>query len=40
VIDPLFHKFAPLQQKDPALTAGLERMVRRAGENIPPERML
>ena len=39
VIDPLFHKFEPLQQKDPALTASLEQMVQRAGENIPPERM-
>jgi STE24 endopeptidase len=39
VIDPLFHKFEPLQQKDPALTAALEQMVRRAGQNIPPERM-
>jgi STE24 endopeptidase len=39
VIDPLFHKFEPLQQKDPALTAALEKMVHRAGENIPPERM-
>jgi len=39
VIDPLFHKFEPLQQKDPALTAALEQMVHRAGENIPPKRM-
>ena len=39
VIDPLFHKFEPLQQKDPALTAALEQMVERAGQNIPPERM-
>ena len=39
VIDPLFHKFEPLQQKDPALTASLEQMVQRAGENIPPQRM-
>jgi len=39
VIDPLFHKFEPLQRKDPVLTAALEQMVRRAGENIPPERM-
>jgi STE24 endopeptidase len=39
VVDPMFHKFQPLQQKDPALTASLEQMVRRAGENIPPERM-
>ncbi|MGA2810795.1 MAG: M48 family metallopeptidase [Candidatus Acidiferrum sp.] len=39
VIDPMFHKFEPLQQKDPALTAALERMVRHAGQDIPPERM-
>jgi Zn-dependent protease with chaperone function len=39
VIDPMFHKFEPLQQKDPALTASLEQMVQRAGENIPHERM-
>lgn len=39
VIDPMFHKFEPLQAKDPALTAELEKMVQRAGENIPPERM-
>ena len=39
IVDPLFHKFEPLQQKDPQLTASLEKMVQRAGENIPPERM-
>jgi Zn-dependent protease with chaperone function len=39
VIDPLFHKFEPLEQKDPALAAQLERMVRRSGKSIPPERM-
>jgi STE24 endopeptidase len=39
VIDPLFHKFEPLQQKDPTLTAALEQLVQRAGQNIPPERM-
>jgi STE24 endopeptidase len=39
VITPLFNKFEPLQQKDPQLTAALERMVQRAGEDIPPERM-
>ena len=39
VIDPLFHKFEPLQQKNPALTASLEQMVQRAGQDIPPERM-
>jgi STE24 endopeptidase len=39
IIDPMFHKFEPLQQKDPALTASLEKLVQRAGEDIPPERM-
>ncbi len=39
VIDPLFHKFVPLAEKDPALTASLEQMLGRAGENIPPQRM-
>ncbi|MGB8541703.1 MAG: M48 family metallopeptidase [Candidatus Acidiferrales bacterium] len=39
VVDPMFHKFEPLSQKDPALTASLERMVQRAGQTIPPERM-
>jgi STE24 endopeptidase len=39
VIDPLFHKFAPLAEKDPPLTAALEQMVQRADENIPPQRI-
>ncbi len=39
VIDPLFHKFEPLQKKDPALTAELEKMVKHAGQDIPPARM-
>ncbi len=39
VVDPLFHKFEPLAQKDPSLTAALEKVVQRAGESIPPERM-
>ena len=39
VIDPMFHKFEPLQAKDPGLTAELEKMVQHAGETIPPERM-
>jgi STE24 endopeptidase len=39
VVDPMFHKFEPLAQKDPALTMALEKMVQRAGETIPPERM-
>ena len=39
VVDPLFHKFEPLQQKDPALTVALEKMVHHAGQGIPPSRM-
>ncbi|HEX4004414.1 MAG TPA: M48 family metallopeptidase [Candidatus Acidoferrales bacterium] len=39
VIDPMFHKFEPLEQKDPALVASLEKMVHRAGQDIPPDRM-
>jgi STE24 endopeptidase len=39
IIDPLFHKFEPLAQKDAPLTAALEKLVQRAGQNIPPERM-
>jgi len=39
VIDPLFNKFEPLAQKDPALTMALQKLVQRSGETIPPERM-
>jgi STE24 endopeptidase len=39
VIDPMFHKFVPMQQKDPALTVALEQMIHRAGQDIPPERI-
>jgi STE24 endopeptidase len=39
VIDPMFHKFVPMQEKNPALTASLEQMIHRAGQNIPPERI-
>ena len=39
IVDPLFHKFTPLSEKNPALTASLEQLVQRAGENIPPERI-
>lgn len=39
VVDPLFHKFEPLEQKDPALVVELEKMVHHAGQNIPPSRM-
>jgi STE24 endopeptidase len=39
VVDPLFHEFKPLAEKAPALTVALEKMLQRAGENIPRERM-
>jgi len=39
IIDPLFHKFEPLAQKDPPLTAALQKLVQRAGQDIPPKRM-
>jgi STE24 endopeptidase len=39
LIDPMFHKFVPMEQKDPALTVALEEMIHRAGQNIPPERI-
>jgi STE24 endopeptidase len=39
VVDPLFHKFEPLQQKNPQLTAQLETLAQHAGLNIPPNRM-
>jgi Zn-dependent protease with chaperone function len=39
IIAPLFNKFEPLEKTQPALVAGLESVVHRAGMNIPPERM-
>lgn len=39
VIDPMFHTFVPLQQKDSELVMALEKMVQRAGRDIPPQRM-
>ena len=39
LVDPLFHKFEPLEQRDAALAQALEAMVQRAGEDIPVERM-
>lgn len=39
VVDPMFHKFVSLEQKDPALVNQLEDVVHRAGQNIPPDRM-
>ena len=39
VIEPMFFQFAPLEQKDPQLVAQIERLVQRAGLDIPPGRM-
>jgi Zn-dependent protease with chaperone function len=39
VIDPLFNRFEPLSQADPALVQRLEQVVARSGIPIPPERM-
>jgi len=39
VIEPLFDKFEPLAQSNPALVQQLEKVVARTGTNIPPSRM-
>jgi Zn-dependent protease with chaperone function len=39
VIDPLFNKFEPLAQTNPALVTELERVVQRSGITIPPSRI-
>jgi len=38
-IDPLFNRFSPLAQADPALVPQLERIAERGGLAIPPSRM-
>jgi Zn-dependent protease with chaperone function len=39
VVDPMFNKFEPLEQRDPALVAQLEKVAARSGVDIPPDRM-
>ena len=39
VIDPLFNKYEPLSTKAPQLIPELQRLTRRAGQEIAPERM-
>ena len=39
VIEPMFNKFEPLSGKAPQLVPELQRVTRRAGQEIPPERM-
>jgi len=39
VLDPMFHKFVPLADRNPQLVASIQKLTERAGERIPPERM-
>jgi len=39
VIDPLFNKYEPLSTKAPQLVFELQRVTRRAGQEVSPERM-
>jgi STE24 endopeptidase len=39
LVDPLFNKFEPLEQRNPALVAQLEKVVARSGVSLPPDRM-
>ena len=39
VIEPLFNKFEPLSHQHPALVASIEKLTKRAGVPVPPERM-
>lgn len=39
LVDPMFHKFEPLAQRDAPLATALEQMVQRTGETIPESRM-
>ena len=39
IIDPMFFRYEPLSAKAPQLIPELQRVVRRAGMEIPPERM-
>jgi len=40
VVEPLFYRFTPLAQSQPALTARIETMLGHAGLDIPPSRIL
>lgn len=39
VIEPMFDKFSPLEQKNPELVAQIEKLVKRSGLEIPRSRM-
>jgi STE24 endopeptidase len=39
ILDPLFNTFVPLERTQPQLVSAIEKITRRGGLNIPPERM-
>jgi STE24 endopeptidase len=39
VIDPMFYKFTPLASQQPVLLAEMQKVVKRGGMDIPPDRM-
>jgi STE24 endopeptidase len=39
VIDPWFNTFEPLNQNHPSLVGSIEKLTRRSGDPVPPERM-
>jgi len=39
ILDPMFNQFEPLEKTQPQLVAAMEKVIRRAGLEIPPERM-
>ena len=40
VIEPMYYEFAPLSAKAPDLIPAIQRVMHKAGQDIPPERML
>lgn len=40
VVEPLFYEFAPLSSKAPELIPPIQRVMHKAGQDIPPENML
>jgi Zn-dependent protease with chaperone function len=40
VVEPIFYEFAPLSAKAPELIPAIQRVMHKAGQDIPPERML
>jgi len=40
VVEPMYYEFAPLSAKAPELIPAIQRVMHKAGQDIPPERML